>query len=453
MGCLKKKTLRITKKFRPYQKDAFKLLLLNKFFALYMEMRLGKTFVLVKRIKLFMKKKDLILIVCPYSAFNSWRDEFNELGHLICEVVGERQERLQILADNWDKYNIFITNKEAHKRLPEIKDIPWKCLILDEAHFIKNPKALVTKFFLKHFGHVEYRYILTGTPIGNSYLDYFCQLKFLLYSLLNESTYYHFKKRYFIQLAYKAFITKDGKQYLANLLKKYSFVLTRKQAGLENKPIEIIREIRFDTTTLEMYNMALNDWVFEYQQERKLTKWILVQFHWLRRICGGVLPDGKIIHELKFEELYELLQGELLNKRAIIWCRYTDEIIALYKYLTKLGFKVEYIIGKVKIPERERIVKEFNEGKFQLLAAQPLCLKEGTDLSGVDISIYYSLPDGHVTKDQVDARINSIVKFNGLLIIYLMIVNSVDFKILKGLKKQTNYSNILLDYVKELSYG
>ena len=47
----------------------------------------------------------------------------------------------------------------------------WGAVILDEAHYIKNRTSERSKFLLKLALMSDYRYILTGTPIGNGHLE------------------------------------------------------------------------------------------------------------------------------------------------------------------------------------------------------------------------------------------------------------------------------------------
>jgi SNF2 family DNA or RNA helicase len=68
-------------------------------FALFMEMRLGKTFTTIRRIKLI-KECKRNLIVCPYSAFTAWKDELiREEEPEPVELVGTRSQRLKLLQE------------------------------------------------------------------------------------------------------------------------------------------------------------------------------------------------------------------------------------------------------------------------------------------------------------------------------------------------------------------
>lgn len=57
----------------------------------------------------------------------------------------------------------------------------WKAMVLDESHYIANPKAKRTKAILEVVNHVkpEYRLALTGTPVANKPHELITQLEFL----------------------------------------------------------------------------------------------------------------------------------------------------------------------------------------------------------------------------------------------------------------------------------
>lgn len=67
-----------------------------------------------------------------------------------------------------------------------INRIAWERIILDEAHYIKNPKAEISKTLADLPG--RYRWCLTGTPIQNELQDLYSLVRFMKIAPLTEQS-------------------------------------------------------------------------------------------------------------------------------------------------------------------------------------------------------------------------------------------------------------------------
>ena len=134
-----------------------------------------------------------LLVIAPLNAFEAWRTEF-------IEVFGDkRQLSFMNLKDfdnpadirtNWGIANVIVINYESL--------FGWKLSVLnalidektmiafDEVHRIKNPVGKCARNALELGKSARYRYVLTGTPIPNSYKDIYNFLH-LLYDNEYES--------------------------------------------------------------------------------------------------------------------------------------------------------------------------------------------------------------------------------------------------------------------------
>lgn len=59
----------------------------------------------------------------------------------------------------------------------QLRPIPWRCVVLDEAHRLKNKTSKISEF-LKSYS-MEHRVLLTGTPLQNSLDELWALLNFL----------------------------------------------------------------------------------------------------------------------------------------------------------------------------------------------------------------------------------------------------------------------------------
>jgi len=60
-----------------------------------------------------------------------------------------------------------LANKEAWLSIgSQVAEKPWDAVVADESHFLKNPRAKVTKYFLKSFGMVPHRWVLIRVMVA-----------------------------------------------------------------------------------------------------------------------------------------------------------------------------------------------------------------------------------------------------------------------------------------------
>lgn len=142
------------------------------------------------------------LVICPNSTKHNWADEtvkwFPEAKpYVISGGVVQRRKLFKQAKD--DPNAIVIINIEAvrsHSRLAsygsihltdaektprELNEIPFKTVVFDEAHRMKDPKSKQTRaaWAVAHGPTVKFRIPMTGTPIANDPSDLWSILHFI----------------------------------------------------------------------------------------------------------------------------------------------------------------------------------------------------------------------------------------------------------------------------------
>lgn len=408
---------------RPYQvsKGTRYLHRVNGRGALLWKMRLGKT---LTAIRFLMQKKDAqrILVCAPYSALAGWWEDLISNSQPVIPLYRikpkDRNERLVSGASvekGW-----FLINKEAHLYL-DIFSFHWDAVVIDET-WLANPKAKVTKYFIKNC-QAKYRILLTGTPAPESELQYFCQLHFINPDILGCKSFWDFRVRYFRPEGMDWKISVKGRRFLAAKLAMHCSVLDRNDVNLEHEKIFKRRVFPLSPATVKKYHEAESG-----LYEGKVLKFAGQWWNQMRRLCSG---------EEKEAELFTLLNGELKGHKIIIWCNYVEEVDRI---AAKLGCQA--IHGKVRPYFRDMAKKAFLE-KGQYLVAQPECWKFGTNLSGVDTVIFFSVPVGLMCWQQVQERTVDLMSNNSTLIITLVAENTVEGDILDSLyEKETGQKQL-----------
>lgn len=181
-------------------------------------MGLGKTFQVISFLYAAMRIVDLglktALIVAPVSVLHNWRQEFTKWEPLevkplrVCMLEDVPRERRVKLLQKWRlKGGVLLIGYTAFRNLSLGKHIKDRhvareicqilqdgpdILVCDEAHIIKNTRADVTQA-LKQV-KCQRRIALTGSPLQNNLMEYYCMVDFVREGFLGSS--HEFRNRF-----------------------------------------------------------------------------------------------------------------------------------------------------------------------------------------------------------------------------------------------------------------
>lgn len=386
------------------------------------------TLVVIRRALLYKpldKQRRRILIVAPSSALGSWKTELLlESQKDFVYLMGSRKKRLALLEED-HTWNLL--NKEGYQALPEVANRKWDAVIADESTFLKNPKAKVTKFFLKHFRQVPHRWALTGLPNPESDLEFWTQLAWLDGRAFDCRSYWQFLTQFFEQrfLQY-GWQPKVGTQsFIRREVGKRACILRRKDVDMDRPKIYETRSLELPADLKKIYKKAEQDFVLELDSKSKTTIYAPVRTTWLRQLCGGFL-DGKLVWPGKVEEVVYLLRSELRNEKVIVWFDYNQELHAVEQALDKKGILSNAVTGKDSRKTRQWKFQDWRVNSIRILLVQQRIAQTGMDLSAADTNIYYSSPLGLHDRKQTEDRSIHPSKKTAVLYLDLVVKNSVE---------------------------
>ena len=383
-------------------------------FALFFEMGTGKTATAINiiREKNAAAHKTLkTLILCPLIVVENWRREFlthgPELQNQVVALNGKsskakiRQLQKALLANK----NIFILNLDSvnFDIWKEITKHRFDALILDESHRCKDPKTKRTKAVIKFADRTGVKLILTGTPVLNSLLDLWGQIRILSRSILPEN-FYVFQASYFRDK--NAGMSREKYfpdwQPLPNSMARIKELLAPvtmrvKKCDVLDLP-DLVRKTVYVDLTAEQekhYRALENDFVSYLENSAVVADLAITKILRLQQVSAGILKDDKgVEHSVasaKLEALKDLLPQITGEHKVIVWTNFRPTYKAIGGLCELLNLPYALIVGDQSATERQAAVDAFNtDPKIRVCIANQSAGGIGIGLQAASYMIYYS---------------------------------------------------------------
>lgn len=428
----------------PHQQQALDRIREEERVALFMEMRLGKTPVIIRWVRGHRPTEPfLALVVAPMSTLDDWEDELRREGETDITRLdrANTKTRMEYAGVQWGWY---LCHKEGVRITDELSTVPWDVVIVDESTIIRNPQAQITKTMIRRYGHVPLRAIMTGDPRPESEMDYFTQFQFLYGNFMGFNNYWVFRNVKFRQSAYQKYVwmPKPGtRDEIKEYVHSHAVVMTARQHGLGNVAIYKKRYVEQNDAQRAAIKTLIKDFQYEYIE----TNFATVRDIWLARVAGGFSPDREnpeLISNAKTNEIVDILTGEMRRKSVVIWFRFNEELEHVVAALNKRKIPTAALSGRTPKDDRRLIRKQFTMGEYRVLCVQQQLGKMGWNLARADVAIYYSNHYEYEARAQSLKRIEHLTKKHALLYIDLVTRGSIDEEVVRALqeKKMTSQS-------------
>ncbi|MGD0702156.1 MAG: DEAD/DEAH box helicase [Trebonia sp.] len=159
---------------RGYQAFGAKFALVQERVILGDEMGLGKTMESIAAMcHLAANGATHFLVVCPASVVINWTREMERHSLLEARRLHLPGAKRQAAEQEWAaKGGVAITTFEALRAMPADLDISVAMMVVDEAHYAKNPNALRTQAVSEWAARSRRALFLTGTPMENKVAEF-----------------------------------------------------------------------------------------------------------------------------------------------------------------------------------------------------------------------------------------------------------------------------------------
>jgi SNF2 family DNA or RNA helicase len=394
----------------------------DKNIALFFEVGTGKTLTSIMILRDIFHKHNKIektLIFCPPIVIENWRRELAKFSKIpkskIVALTGKGSDRIKLVQEKMHEDCIFITNYEAlTSSLGELKDwlYEWrpKVLICDESHKLKDSTAKRTKFAIQLSKQTEYRMLLTGSPMLNSYMDYYSQFLVLDGGKTFGSNFFSFRARYFFDK--NAGMPKS--KYFPNWIprpgvedelheKIMQVAVTAKKSECLDLPPLVKQQVFVEMSPEQKraYAQMKDEFVTYLGDSACSADLAITKALRLQQIVSGHLPVEEIETSVKkvahfvdtprSKALEELLEELAPEHKVIVWAVFKDNYKTIREVCDRLSLRYVELTGETTEKARVSNVDAFNNEKdVRVLIGHPGSGGIGVNLIASDVSIFYS---------------------------------------------------------------
>lgn len=449
-------------KYNPhnYQEYAIKFILENPIAAIFLDMGMGKTSIVLTAIMQLIYQQfevSRVLIIAPLRvAKTTWPEEIKKWDHLkglrFSVAVGTAAERIAALKADAD---VFIINRENVPWLIEQSGIPFDffdMIVVDELSSFKSWQSKRFRALMKVRPSVRRIVGLTGTPSSNGLMDLFAEFKVLDMGKRLGRFITQYRAGYFrpdrmngpIVYSYSLLPGAEERIY-----EKISDITISMKAADHLKMPELVSSecrVYLDESERGKYQELKEQLVIQLpEKEITAANAAALTGKLLQLANGAIYDDGKEVnafHERKLDALEDLI--EAANGRPVLvayWFKH--DLARITDRLKKLK------IDHAEIKSAENIGK-WNRGEIPVGLIHPASAGHGLNLqAGGNVLIWFGLTWSLELYQQTIARLWRQGQAEGTVsVIHIIADSTVDERILKVLEAKDHTQSALIDAVK-----
>uniref|UniRef100_A0A674C161 Chromodomain helicase DNA binding protein 1-like n=1 Tax=Salmo trutta TaxID=8032 RepID=A0A674C161_SALTR len=392
------------------------------------EMGLGKTcqtISLLLYMRGALRQDGPFLVLSPLSVMDNWRSEMECLSpclKVLC-YSGDKDKRAELQRDmNNTHYHVLLTTYElCIKDASFLKRRKWKILVVDEAHRLKNHNSLLHKILMEF--SLDFRVLLTGTPIQNNLTELYSLLSFVQPSLFPVDQTEDFTNTYNqVQtqptLVLQPFLLRRVKaEVAADLPVKTEILMYHGLSALQKRYYKAI--------------LMKDPYAFGNEQGNK-TRLLNILMQLRKCVDHPYLFDG--VEPEPFEMGEHLIQASgklcLLDSmlaylhqgghHILLFSQMTRMLDILQDYMEYRGYSYERLDGSVRGEERNLAIKNFSSKDVFVFLLSTKAGGVGMNLTAADTVIFIDSDFNPQNDLQAAARCHRIGQTRAVKVIRLL---------------------------------
>lgn len=446
-----------------YQIFGYKHIINTPYCGLFLDMGLGKTVTTLTAINTLIYE-DLeiknVLIVAPKRVVETvWSDECEKWDHLkhleVVKIVGTEPKRIEALKK---KADIYVVSGDNIAWLCAFYGgiLPFDMLVIDELSSFKSYKSLRFKALKLARPSIKRVVGLTGTPAPNGYIDLWAQLYLIDRGKRLEKTITKYRERYFREGRRNGAVVYDYK--LLNgaeeqINQRISDICISMKANDYLDMPELIMNrvsVTLPPAIKKMYDDFEKDKVLdlikleaEDAKEINVINAAALANKLLQFANGAIYDEDHTAHEIhkeKIDALKDIIEDANGKSILVAWSFQHDRdrlMEALKAY-------------KPRELKSEKDIRDWNEGKIQVMLAHPASAGHGLNLqAGGNIIVWFGLTWSLERYQQFNGRLYRQGQKSRTVIIHHIITEGThDEDVIKAIKAKDKKQESLLSSIK-----
>lgn len=398
---------------RRYQEWGVKFALHQHNILLGDEMGLGKTVqAIATMLSLRNEGATSFLVVCPLSVLTNWIREVNKMSDLpVIKIHGNDRESC---LEKWKTNGgVAITTYETTEHFELSEDFRFSMLVVDEAHYIKNPSAKRTKNVISISEHADRKLFMTGTAIENNFDE-----MINLIDILNPDVSNEIKKLKATKMLDTTISSMSGEHKDLGLLKftpEFQQVLAPVYFRRERE--EVLGELP------EL--IESKEWCTLLPEEKKIYRSAVLhnKFTESRRVSWNIDDLEKSSKAIRLKELVD--EASLDGRKVIVFSFFLDTIA---KIQALLGDQcVGTISGSIPPAKRQEIIDAFSAApKGSVLVSQIQAGGTGLNIQCASVVILCEPQLKPSIENQAISRAYRMGQTRSVLVYRLLCDNTID---------------------------
>lgn len=378
------------------------------------EMGLGKTIqAIATMIAMKASGKHHFMVVCPASVLINWCREIRKFSDMeVTKIHGADEEALLHWRENGD---IAVTTFESISRFELPEKFKFDYLVVDEAHYVKNPAAQRTVAMQKLLAKTEGVLYMSGTPLVNR-VEEMC------------------------------FLVSCLQPQLSARLEQLKLVSTAEQFRSELSGV-YLRRVREDVLTELPDLIEKEQWCELGSAEQSIYREAVASGNLMAiRQVSWQVPDLK--DSSKAMRLLEICENAKEQGRKVIVFSFFRN--TLEKVCTLLGDRCSQIIsGDISPAVRQQIVDEFNAAEAGVvLVSQVQAGGTGLNIQAASVVVFCEPQLTPAIESQAIARAYRMGQTRDVLVYRLLADETIDERMLEILSaKQKEFDAFAEDSV------
>lgn len=458
-----------------YQVAGAKFVLLKRFCALFIDMGLGKTIMVLTAIAKLLRagKIDSVVIVAPLRVvYNVWRQEAKLWKHTrglkFSVVHGTHRQKVAALSK---PAHIYLVNVDSLRWLDDYYGkraaMPFDMLVVDESSMFKKVKTVRFGIMRRRCKDFKRRVVMTGTPTPNGLHEVWPQMFIVDRGYHLGRRYTDFKKDYFDPGGYMGhrLVPKPG------ALKEITdasapIVMRLEDVDWLDLPKLLTIPIWVDLTehARDVYTTLEEDMFIAFEETGTFVNnpHAAALRNRCAQLAGGAIyaeheeTQQKVwqpIHRAKTDAINELI-SEMQGEAPIVVYRFRHEAIRI-----KRKYPDYALIGRDEQGRKpsekaiQRIIAQWNKGRVPGIVAHPASVGHGLNMQhGGRHFIWFGLSDSLEAYQQMVKRLHRNGQKQTVINYLVLARNTVDEVIYSNILQKDRSQRAVSDVYRENTF-